>query len=411
MRRLFANKGFTLVEMIVVMALFVIVIAITGNAFNLIVSKALSLSRTAESNISGIVGLEIMRSDLASAGYGLAWSFSAPINYQEATGDPGVALNDANRIYQTTVDPDQSQQNIPRAVMSTDNVVSANNAVVMNGTDVLTVRSQTIATNATAKRWTYVESAVLPTVNPSSTPHVWSSDNLQPTDRVVVIEPVAATKPTNQLVVNASTSAWTATFSKYSTIGKPPVYNDAEGKSDAYVIYGVDGDTDLRMPFNRADFYVRQPAAGEWGWIRLPARCNPATGVLFKGVVSQSSGGYALELPLLECVLDMQVVYGILPPGSTTITYQSDISGFTPKMVREQVKEIKTFILTHDGGKDSGYTYPNSTIGVGPGDGRTSGTGRTYDFVANNVPNWQNYHWHVYQITARPNNLAGNVAQ
>ncbi len=410
MRRIFTNKGFTLVEMIVVMAIFVIVIAITGDAFNRIVSKALSLSRTAESNISGIVGLEIMRTDLASAGYGLLWSFSAPITYNEAVDDPGATLNDADRAYDVTFDSDQSQKNVPRAVMSTDNVVSADNTVVMNGTDVLTVRSQTIATNATAKRWTYVESAVLPTVNPSPAPHTWSSDNLQSTDRVIAIEPVVATQPTNQLIVNSKTGIWTAPFNNYSTIGKPPIYHDAERKSDAYIIYGVDGDTTLRMPFNRADFYVRRPALSEQGWVRLPARCNPSTGVLFKGVVSQSSGQYQ-ELPLLECVLDMQVVYGILQTGSTSITYQSDISSFTPKMVREQVKEIKVYILTHDGGKDGNYTYPNSTVGVGPGDGKTSGTGRTYDFVVNNVSNWQNYHWRVYQITARPNNLAGNVAQ
>lgn len=408
MRRLSNNKGFTLIEMIIVMAIFVIVIVVTGDAFNRIVSKAISLSRTSESNISGIVGLEIMRSDLESAGYGLPWSFASPIAYSEAIDDPGVALNDANRAYPATVDPDQSQQNIPRAVMSTDNIVSADKTVVMSGTDVLTVRAQTIATNPTDKRWTYVESAVLPTVNPSPAPHTWSSDNLQSTDRVVVIQPVTATTHTNQLVVNGTT--WTAPFNNYSTIGKPPVYNDAEGKSDAYIIYGVDGDTDLRMPFNRADFYVRQPAATEQGWVRLPARCNPSTGVLFKGVVSQSTGHYQ-ELPLLECVLDMQVVYSILQPGSASISYQSDISGFTPKMVREQVKEVKVYILTHDGGKDSTYTYPNSTVGVGPGDGKTSGTGRTYDFVANNIPNWQNYHWRVYQLTARPNNLAGNVAQ
>jgi len=114
------------------------------------------------------------------------------------------------------------------------------------------------------------------------------------------------------------------------------------------------------------------------------------------------------KLPLLECVLDMQVVFGIITPGSTATTDTNDISGLTAKQIREQLKEIKIYLLTHDGGLDRNYTYPNATIGVGPGDGITSGTGRTYDFAANGVSNWRNYRWRVYQIVARPNNLTGN---
>jgi len=400
------------VEMVVVMLIFVIVIGLTGDAFNRIVSRAISLSRSAESNITGIVGLEIMRTDLEAAGYGLLWSFSRSINYDEASEDLGIALNDNESAYAA----DPTQDKVPHAVMSINNNVFTDPAVVLKGTDVLAVRGISVATNAAAKRWTYLESQVKPNINPDPVPRLWtsSSDNPANNDRVIMVQPMANMKPTNQLIVNAD-GTWWATynnpFHNYSTIGKPPVYNDAEGKSDLYLIYGVNGDTDLRMPFNRSDFYVRRPAASEQGWIRLPQRCNPATGILFKGVVGQDSGGYQ-ELPLLDCVLDMQVVYGVRTPGTTTVTDTDTISGFTPKDVREQVKEIKVYILTHNGGIDRNYTYPRSTIAVGPGDG-TSGTGHTYDFMnpPNVVPNWQNYHWHVYQVVARPKNLTGNVAQ
>lgn len=400
------NKGFTLVEMIIVMLIFVVVIGITSDAFNRIVSMALNLTKTAESNISGIVGLELLRTDLESAGYGLPWSFSQDISYSEAAEFPGTSLNDNTRTYAS----DSTQDKVPRPVMSVNNVVSADQAVVFNGSDVLTVRSQSVATNAASKRWTYVESKVLPMTNPNPSYYSWSAENLAASDRVVLIQPVANYKQIKQLVVNSNTNLWAARFDNYSTIGKPPVYSDAEKKSDAYIIYGVDGDTDLRMPFNRADFYVRRPASSEQGWVRLPQRCNPSAGVLFKGVVGQSNGNYN-ELPLLECVLDMQVVFELRTPGTTMLTDSSDISALTPKEVREQVKLIKVYILTHDGGLDRSYTYPNATIGVGPGDGIISGTGRTYDFAMNGIPDWQNYHWRVYQMVARPNNLTGNVAQ
>ena len=318
------NKGLTLVEMIIVMLIFVVVIGITGDAFNRIVSKALSLTKGAESNIAGIVGLELMRVDVEAAGYGLPWSFSRAITYSEATANPGAALNDNGRTY-----TDSSQNNVPRAIMSTNDIVSADPTVVFNGSDVLTVRGQSLATNAASKRWTYIESAVLPSVNPAPSPYRWSADNLAATDRVVLLQPIASLKPANQLIAKSNT-AWWSGFNNYSTIGKPPEYNDAEKKSDAYIIYGVDGDTDLTMPFNRGDFYIRRPTAGDEGWVRLPQRCNTATGVLFKGIVSQGSGGYQ-ELPLLECVLDMQVVYELRTAGTAMVTDSADISALPPK--------------------------------------------------------------------------------
>jgi prepilin-type N-terminal cleavage/methylation domain-containing protein len=399
------KRGFSLVEMIVVMAIFVIVIGITGYVFNQVVSKGLLQTKTAESNISGIVGLEMMRADIESSGYGIPWSFKGTVNYTEAADAPGVTnLNDNGRTYS-----DSTQNNIPRAVASDNNVVSGNAAVVLNGTDVLAIRSTSVANNTAARKWSYVESRVLPTVDPNPTPHSWTTEKLATSDRVIELQPVINLKQVNQLVVSP-TGTWSAHFDNYSSIGKPPIYNDSEKKSDSYIIYGVDETTDLNFPFNRADYYVRKPAAAEEGWIRLPQRCNQSAGILFKGIVSQSDGTYQ-QLPLMECVLDMQVVFGLLTPGSDLVTNSDVLNNpstgnvMTPKEIREQLKEMKVYILTHDGGRDTNFTYPSPTIVVGPGDG----TGRTYNFADNGVANWQNYRWRVYQITGRPRNIAGNT--
>lgn len=403
------NGGFTLVEMVIVMAIFMIVIALTGDAFNHIISKALSQTKTAESNIAGVVGLELMRVDVEAAGYGIFWSFmnSTKVTYSEAADNPGLALNDDARTYTT----DPTQDSVPRAVVSIDNITSTDPSVVLAGTDVLAIRAISVATNTAARKWSYIESEVLPNSNPGPRPYSWNTENLSASDRVVLVQPVFSMKQVNQLVAKSTgSSGWSATFSNYSTIGKPTIYNDAEKKSDSYIIYGVNDSTNLRMPFNRADFYVRHPATSEQGWFKLPQRCNPSTGVLIKGVVGHTSGVYD-ELPLLECVLDMQVVFALLTTGSTATTDASDISALTPKEIREQVKEIKIYILTHDGGRDTNYTYPSATIGVGPGNGVSSGSGRTYNFAANGVSNWQNFRWRVYQIIARPRNLAGNTKQ
>jgi prepilin-type N-terminal cleavage/methylation domain-containing protein len=401
------NRGFSLVEMVVVMAIFVIIIAITGEVFNKVATKALFQTRTAESNIAGVIGLELMRADIESAGYGIPWSFMNSITYLEAATAPGTTLNDNLSTY--TVD--ETQDKVPRAVASVNNVdatVTNDSTVAFTGTDVLAVRSTSVANIVAARRWSYVESQVLPTGNPSPVPLTWQTENIAATDRVVMVNPVVNMKQVNQLVVSDA-GVWTAAFNNYSTIGKPPIYNDAEKKADHYMIYGVHDSTNLRYPFNRADYFVRQPAASEEGWVRLPQRCNTAAGILFKGIVSQADGSYQ-QFPLLSCVMDMQVVYGLLTPGSDVVTNTDLLSTppptsrpLTPREIREQVKEIGVYILTHDGGRDNNYTYPNPTITVGPGDG----TGRTYDFAANGVPNWQNYRWRVYQIIGRPRNIAG----
>lgn len=393
------NRGYTLVEMVVVCLIFVVIIALTGDAFNRLVTRSLALNKGSESNIAGIVGLELLRSDLQSAGYGLPWSFSQAIAYDEATGEPGAAMNASNSV--------------PRAVISIDNISSGSQDVVFDSTDALAIRGQTLARNSASRCWTYVESKVMPSLNPAPRPYTWKSENLKATDNVIVTAAIVNMAPSNQLVVRDTTGKWNTTFSNYTAIGKPAEYSEAEKKSDAYIIYGVsdEGLASLRMPFNRADYYIRRPGSSDSAWFRAPERCNPASGILIKGVVGQSNGAYT-EIPVLDCVLDMQVVFAVRnPPGSATVTDVSDLSGFSAQQIREQLKEIKVYILTHDGGRDKNFSYPNATIGVGPGNGLTSGTGSTYDFDAHSIPDWRNYRWRVYQIVARPNNLAGNAAQ
>ena len=104
----------------------------------------------------------------------------------------------------------------------------------------------------------------------------------------------------------------------------------------------------------------------------------------------------------------MQVVCELRTAGTTNTTNYHDISTLTSKEVREQVKAVKVYILTHDGGRDRNYTFPSSDskIHFGPGNGLE------YDFTANGgVTDWQNYRWRVYQIVARPRNLTGSISQ
>ena len=135
----------------------------------------------------------------------------------------------------------------------------------------------------------------------------------------------------------------------------------------------------------------------------MPQRCAPGTGILFKSVVGHATGTLT-DYPLLDCVADFQVVYSLdrNNNGSIEETSAAGLATLSAADIRNQLKNIQVYILTHEGKKDTSYTYPNNTIGVGPGTGLISGSGRTFGLYSSSQ---KNYRWKVYRITVSPKNL------
>ena len=134
-----------------------------------------------------------------------------------------------------------------------------------------------------------------------------------------------------------------------------------------HIIYGISpSTTNPRMPFNRADYYVRRPATG------MPSKCEPSTGILYKAVLSNNSDSsvndtstppgskVTSELPLLDCVADMQLVFGLdLDGNGTSETSAEDINNLTAEEIRNQLREVRVYIIAHEGQLDTTYTYTN----------------------------------------------------
>jgi prepilin-type N-terminal cleavage/methylation domain-containing protein len=386
------TQGFSLVELIVVMAVFVVVIGVAGDAFNRMMQHASIQTRSAENNIEGIIGLETLRKDLVSAGFGVPWSFQDDtITYSEV--DDSVSAQAA-----FASDYNDTSTNRIRAIVSgnfDNSDTSTTPDVHLKGTDYLVIRATSIATRKAAQRWSYMNYTGMVKPDPVK-PVSWSRENLENSDRVIVIRMGLTGQFTKELVMDD-----TRFFTTYGNLSK---FEPQEAKV-SHFIYGVyyeDEDKhDLRMPFNRADYYVRIPAAGEYN--KLPARCAHNTGILYKATVNHSNGDLT-ELPLLDCVADMQIVYVLDSASNGVVTYTDDVSALNSEEIREQLKSIKVFILTHEGAKDQGFTYPNSTIRVGP-----AGTGRIFDLAANIVTDWQRYRWKIYQLTVNPTNLTNST--
>jgi hypothetical protein len=156
------------------------------------------------------------------------------------------------------------------------------------------------------------------------------------------------------------------------------------------LVYGVSEGSNLRMPFNRADYFIAS--------LETPQRCAPGTGVLVKGVVSQANGTLSPVVPLVDCVRDLQVSYRYATdPADPTGTLTDDIDsvGTTAEQVRQNLREVRVHILAHEGGRDDSYTHPATSVYVGdPGLGQ-----------ADNVAALRNYRWKVYTLVVGPDCL------
>ena len=371
--------GFTLIELLITTLIFVFAIFGATQMFTGMLNQYKQESKIVETNIEGIVGLELLRRDIESAGYGLPWNGIGPLalSYLEVDASKGPEAAAAAVFNDAPTDA-------PRAVVS-------GNGTGWNATDYLVIKSTSVGNDDTCKKWTFLYD--------DDTTKDWDPDteDLAPADRVVVLAPGINEMTVRTLVPQQDNAATFSTL--FSTIASDAFADDSVTR----VAYAVSPDTDPVMPFNRADYYVEIPATAT----DMPARCAAGTGILFKGVMSH--GTRELEpFPLLDCVLDMQVFFKPDTDGNGALdTPVSDIAllpdtngsgGTDAQEVRQQIKEIRVYILAQEGQFDRSFTQPTSSIYVGE-----APDGRLFDLTT--ITDWDHYRWKLYTLVVKPGNL------
>jgi prepilin-type N-terminal cleavage/methylation domain-containing protein len=427
------NKGFTLVETVVAMGIFVVIMLITGAAFKTALRSVSLVNKNEESNIEGVVGLEMFRHDIAQVGFGLPDSFSGPIlTYTEAGSLPASAYNDTPGNSSCNGSPCTG---IPRAIMGgndlTTGLIDPNsyNGVtysVLNGTDYLALKATSLGLTPAAQNWAYVQFP-----NPITQ---WGGLNLN--DQVIVINRTFPTNPgpSNQLVNPAGYGV------PFNSAGLGVGYSPTQ-TGQSYYIYGVQSynpvNNTLGMPFNRADYFVATPSDNS-----LPSSCSkPNTGILYKAIVNHKDGKLTY-LPIMDCIADMQVVLGWSLGDSSGNLVSSDVamgSGLIdtwsnadgslanptgslivptnyvkntiladPAHIRTKLKLVKVYILAQVGHMDPSYTSPASIQMYEPNTAESSlvrpATSGNYNLTSTML----NYRWKVYRLVVKPNNLVSN---
>jgi len=360
------TNGFSLVEILVYLVILGIVMTAVFNAFMRIVQPTFQQAAISETKLETGIGLDLLRTDLEHAGFGLFWQLptGAGLNY----GEPA---------------PFSHPNEVPRALEGADN--SLNNA------DYLVIRATNVARSRASQAWGYVTRDKAPKVQPMAV------DAFNDADRALVIRPEIAPGQYRQLVMNGNAWVVNPTSAGLTNFAPPTSPNDPNG--DRYLIYGIDDAGALR-PFNRTDYYINNA--------NVPAHCAPNTGVLVKATANQIDNNFTI-LPIVDCVADFQVVYHLDTDGDggwDTIVDAGAVAGLNAQQIRDQVKEVRCYILTHEGGLDTSYTHPNATVNVGEVD--ASGNllaGRQFDISATIGGNWANYRWKVYSLAVTPKNL------
>ncbi|MBI5575448.1 MAG: PilW family protein [Deltaproteobacteria bacterium] len=362
------DSGFTLIEILIAVAIVGFVLAAASTFFIMSVKQYKTQTKIVETNIEGILGLELLRRDMESLGFGLPWNnlpTSTPL-YSETSADNLSTLNDF--------------PNAPRAAAGIDNA-----AFTVNRSDYLTVKSVTVGTADAAGKWT--------TLTQAGTTRNWGSteENIAGTEYVIVLA-LGSTDANRRSLVNPA--------SPYAQFSSTAAYVPTEPYS-ANIVYGVDGSPPMR-PFNRADYYVANASSNPP--VTVPLRCAPNTGVLVKGFVSHDNNGTLNLLPLLDCVADMQVVYGLDVDGNGSVDQWTNAGGLpaagatAAATMRTQLREIRVSILAQEGMRDDSYTHPVNPIYVGMAD---AGFGNNFD-----ITGYTNYRWKVYHLAVKPWNLA-----
>jgi prepilin-type N-terminal cleavage/methylation domain-containing protein len=374
------DRGFSLIELLIVMAIFTTVIAISASVFTTIIGPSKQEAKIGEAQLESMVGIQMLISDIQNAGFGLPHTFGSQIvNYAEAAAGNAALFNDA-------------PNGVPRAITGS-HILDPTYGTVSH----LAVKGSCVAMNATSQRWSQVGVGG----NFVGVANAVARDQTQTNDHVIVLnmesDPMNPTRDYRRLVLNAGSFDVTQATSTALPSAVAPTRQYTLGVqivSAVNVAYGIDTGA-LRMPFNRADYFINAS--------NVPVNCAPNTGTLTKNTLNHATGAFT-TVPIIDCVASFQVFYGLSSSvdSQQVVQFTDNLNLMNAQTIRETLREVRVYILMHEGRRDDNFTY-NTFTGATANSIRLGTPQIFWDYSLN--ANQLNYRWKVLSFIVSPKNL------
>lgn len=357
------DKGFSLVEMMVAVAVFGVITSVAMGAF---ISQMENNSREyslAESEIEYNIALNnIIKTDISLAGYGLA-------NDYDIDDDDVLTNNWA-----------------PDAVTAVDNVTG----------DELLLAGTAIGLNSSApKGWSYYDGTQFAVwTDPRENIKTHASEN-DKVDIVILMEPNS-----KRLLDDDDDGAgnWRFKYNGPSAALTALPGGTAFTPAAGTLAYGLEVVEDIPTsprPYYSVRYYLDSGNS--------PRTCATGTSSLLRAesleVDSSGSGD-----PLFSCVRNFQVAFGLDTNEDGTIDLWDDggttLSSYSFEDQRKRVKQVRVYLLVQNGRRDPDYQYPAATVRVGDA---TLGTGTGEDVALN--AEQRSYRWRLLTLSVVPKNI------
>ncbi|HYA41143.1 MAG TPA: prepilin-type N-terminal cleavage/methylation domain-containing protein [Syntrophobacteraceae bacterium] len=349
------QRGMTMVELLVGLAIVMLIVGAAGTAYLKLLRTYRTQGRLAQSYMANLTGLEILRYDIETAGFGLPANLGTGATYSEASDgtvpsyNPS-ALNDA-------------PGNPPRAFAHLNNGGA-------NGSDALAIKSSAanVFNNPTGRKWSMITNApnIQAPANTNAKVKLWGVTGLDPVmdfttnEYFIILDNNGVLQPHSGAwgCYTFNSSAWNAGY-YYNTTSPPNNIPSPTSSQQVFYIYGLDNTSNNstgvhRMPFNRVDYYLDNSIAAD-----IPSSCASDTYILYRSTIDQQTGQFD-KTPLVDCVKDFQVAFGLDPSGGTnpaqTIVWQDNLAGMNALQIQQKLREVRVFVLFQEGLGDTGAT-------------------------------------------------------
>ncbi len=355
-----------MIELLIALVIVIVVLAAAFMSFNRLFQGFKSQTKISESQISSIIGMELLRKDVEMAGFGLPLNCTG-ITFQEATTSPASTYNDAG-----------NSSNVKPFELGDD--------AGSGSSDYLVIRSAFNPFDDETEKWAYfVGNSSMSGLSPCPLTITTGGASSFATNTNVVVEDGEAEAKT----IQKKASNWKFQISSSNKLDKCP---DSLTDYHFYMVYGIDSDNDsnpnITMPFNRVDYYLGTPSDG------LPVKCASSTYELYRAQINQSDGKTNPQ-PILDCVRNLQVSFGKFNNSTSTMSW-----GGLPSYAldqKHQIREVRVFILYQKGNRER-TAVSSGTITLGDND-----TGSLATFTPSGDDSY--YHWRVRELAFKPMNL------